>query len=145
MLYKSNLISYIIRIYLLFVFILLPAYSAAQNIQVKDIPRIDRLSTNRINEVFQDTEGYIWYGTEEGLYRDDGYDIYTIRSNFKMPDMLLDNAVICLGEDSITHNIWIGSNNGVYILNKQTFDINPIDIKELKEETVEGILVSANY
>lgn len=144
MLYKSNLISYIIRIYLLFVFILLPAYSAAQNIQVKDIPRIDRLSTNRINEVFQDTEGYIWYGTEEGLYRDDGYDIYTIRSNFKMPDMLLDNAVICLGEDSITHNIWIGSNNGVYILNKQTFDINPIDIKELKEETVEGILVSSD-
>lgn len=60
----------------------------AQKIKVKDIPHIDKLPINVINTIFQDSEGYMWYGTEDGLCRDDGYNIHTFRSDFKNPDIL---------------------------------------------------------
>lgn len=117
----------------------------ARNIQIKDIPHIDKLSTNVINTIFQDSEGYIWYGTAEGLCRDDGYNIHTFRSDFKDPDMMPSNVITCLGEDSITHNIWIGTDKGLYILNKQTYTIASADIAELKDINIEGIIVTSDH
>ena len=90
-------------------------------------------------------QGYIWYGTAEGLCRDDGYNIHTFRSDFKDPDMMPSNVITCLGEDSITHNIWIGTDKGLYILNKQTYTIASADIAELKDINIEGIIVTSDH
>ena len=121
MLRKAPFFSYVVRMVTFFGFLGLSLYMNARNIQIKDIPHIDKLSTNVINTIFQDSEGYIWYGTAEGLCRDDGYNIHTFRSDFKDPDMMPSNVITCLGEDSITHNIWIGTDKGLYILKQQSY------------------------
>ena len=145
MLRKAPFFSYVVRMVTFFGFLGLSLYMNARNIQIKDIPHIDKLSTNVINTIFQDSEGYIWYGTAEGLCRDDGYNIHTFRSDFKDPDMMPSNVITCLGEDSITHNIWIGTDKGLYILNKQTYTIASADIAELKDINIEGIIVTSDH
>lgn len=145
MLRKAPFFSYVVRMVTFFGFLGLSLYMNARNIQIKDIPHLDKLSTNVINTIFQDSEGYIWYGTAEGLCRDDGYNIHTFRSDFKDPDMMPSNVITCLGEDSITHNIWIGTDKGLYILNKQTYTIASADIAELKDINIEGIIVTSDH
>ena len=53
----------------------------SQNITITDIPTIDQLPVNAIHRVFRDSEGYMWYGTVNGLCRDDGYHVKVFRSN----------------------------------------------------------------
>ena len=64
MLRKAPFFSYVVRMVTFFGFLGLSLYMNARNIQIKDIPHIDKLSTNAINTIFQDSEGYIWYGTQ---------------------------------------------------------------------------------
>ena len=53
----------------------------AQEIVVKDIPSLDKLPVKAIHRIFQDSVGYIWYGTFNGLCRSDGYDVRVFRSD----------------------------------------------------------------
>lgn len=117
----------------------------AQKIKVKDIPHIDKLPINVINTIFQDSEGYMWYGTEDGLCRDDGYNIHTFRSDFKNPDIMLSNTITCLAEDSIMHHIWIGTTQGLYILDKRTYTISPVKTADLGKGNIDAINVTADH
>ena len=47
----------------------------AQDIVVREIPSLDKLPVNAIHRIFQDSDGYMWYGTFNGLCRNDGYNI----------------------------------------------------------------------
>ena len=60
MLRKAPFFSYVVRMVTFFGFLGLSLYMNARNIQIKDIPHIDKLSTNVINTIFQDSEGYIY-------------------------------------------------------------------------------------
>lgn len=77
-------------------------------------------------EYFQDSEGYIWYGTEDGLCCDDGYAIHTYRSDFRSPNLMSSNQVTCITEDK-HGRIWFGTERGAYILDKWTQQIIPIE------------------
>lgn len=128
------------------VFILiLPFRLYAQEIKVKEIPHIKQLPISVINTVFQDSEGYIWYGTDDGLCRDDGYNIHTFRSDFLNRDVVLrSNAITCLAEDSVSHHIWIGTNKGLYVLDKQFYTISAVDIEDIKDKIVEAIHIASD-
>ena len=77
-----------------------------------DIPTIDQLPVNAIHRVFRDSEGYMWYGTVNGLCRDDGYHVKVFRSDIDTPGLLEDNLVECIAEDK-KGNIWFGT-RGIY-------------------------------
>ena len=103
----------------------------SQNITITDIPTIDQLPVNAIHRVFRDSEGYMWYGTVNGLCRDDGYHVKVFRSDIDTPGLLEDNLVECIAEDK-KGNIWFGTDKGAYILNKSDYSVHPIDPKRLK-------------
>jgi len=58
--------------------------------------------------IFQDSRGYLWIGTENGLSRFDGVEF----KNFKKEDGLVDNKINTIFEDS-KGNLWIGTPRGV--------------------------------
>ena len=60
----------------------------SQNIGRFELPHYDQLPNKQIKKIFQDSEGFIWYCTEDGLCRDDGYNIQIFRSDFKTPDVI---------------------------------------------------------
>ena len=62
-----------IALTLLLCFILLSKSYGEKRLTGRVITTTDGLPTNRINDVVQDRDGYLWFGTSNGLCRYDGY------------------------------------------------------------------------
>ena len=93
---------------------------------VRNLPNSEQLPTKELLCIFQDSEGYMWYGTEGGgLCRDDGYMVKVFRSDFKNPGVLENNSVTCITEDG-EGKIWFGTKRGVYILSKTDYEIRAL-------------------
>ena len=133
------------RLGLLLVFLIQVMCLSAKKIQVHGLPHINQLPTHIINTVFQDSQGYIWYGTQDGLCRDDGYSVQTFRNDFLNVGMALkSNNITSLAEDSVANRIWIGTNRGLYILDKQNNRITAFDNEDMKERYVDNILMASD-
>ena len=121
----------------LFLFFLLPSMSA-QRYTITPLPNTQQLPVNEVTAILQDHEGYMWYGTSDGLCRDDGYDIRVLRSDFHTPGVLTRNFVNVIAEDSKGH-IWYSTRKGVYILDPKTFRNRSLDIDDLPERYISFI------
>ncbi len=91
----------------------------AQSIKFNHLTVEDGLSNNDVNTVVQDRTGFIWFGTDDGLNRYDGYNFKVFRHNPDDSNSISDNSIWSLTEDK-EGNIWIGTKAGV--LNK----FNPV-------------------
>jgi len=73
------------------------------------------LSQSNISSIFKDTDGIIWIGAEDGLFRyNRKVDDFT-RMNEGNAGLDINNVISMVGDDS--GNIWIGSFAGIYKLN----------------------------
>jgi ligand-binding sensor domain-containing protein len=61
----------------------------------------------QINVIFQDHAGFMWYGTNKGLFNFDGLN----QNRYTLKDSLADENVTALAEDSL-HRLWIGYKSG---------------------------------
>ena len=103
---------------------------------VRNLPNSEQLPTKELLCIFQDSEGYMWYGTEGGgLCRDDGYTVKVFRSDFKNPGVLENNSVTCITEDG-EGKIWFGTKRGVYILSKTDYEIRALADETIKSWTI---------
>jgi len=66
------------------------------------------LPGNTITDIMQDSKGYIYFGTYEGLVRFDGFDFLTINKNYSKKLNFVSARIIF--QDS-KDNFWIGSND----------------------------------
>lgn len=90
------------------------------------------LSNNSVNAVFQDSYGFMWFGTFDGLNRYDGYNFKVYRNQANDPASLVDNQVEAIVEDA-DKNLWIGTKNGACIYYPQTGKFTPILYQPFKE------------
>lgn len=65
-----------------------------------------------MNAILQDKLGFIWFGTQEGLARYDGYEFRVFKHNAQDSQSIGDNSIwsIISGEDDI---LWIATNGGL--------------------------------
>ncbi len=75
----------------------------------------DGLSQSTVYNILQDSKGYLWFGTANGLNRYDGYNFQIFSNNPLDSTTISDNGIIAIHEDKKGH-IWIGTSEGV--LNK---------------------------
>jgi ligand-binding sensor domain-containing protein/methyl-accepting chemotaxis protein len=81
------------------------------------------LAHNKVNTIYQDLEGFLWFGTNEGLSRYDGYSIVNYRHNPKDTTSLKDNIIKSLIVDR-KGDLWIGADGRglmIYDRNKDRF------------------------
>ena len=96
------------------------AFSKGQNYYSKQLTINDGISHNTIETVFQDSDGFMWFATHNGLNRYDGYQIKTYQNDSSDEYSISDNRLSCINED-LRGNLWIGtSGNGVNKFNKET-------------------------
>jgi PAS domain S-box-containing protein len=69
------------------------------------------LSSSTIHCVFQDTRGFLWFGTNNGLNKYDGYNFKTYRYQPENPHGLSENVVRTIIEDR-AGDLWIGTFGG---------------------------------
>jgi ligand-binding sensor domain-containing protein/serine phosphatase RsbU (regulator of sigma subunit) len=94
--------------------------SVSQNVKFNKISQDDGLSQASVNALFQDSEGFIWIGTQDGLNRYDGYHIKTFKTDQNNKNSLSSNEINCLFEDK-NGLIFIGTNDqGLSVYNKYT-------------------------
>ena len=75
------------------------------------------LSNNSVECSLQDDDGFLWFGTINGLNRFDGYTFKTFHYDPADSTSIGSNFIRCLYNDD-HHTIWVGTNKGIYTYNK---------------------------
>ncbi|UUF16614.1 MULTISPECIES: two-component regulator propeller domain-containing protein [Flavobacterium] len=90
----------------------------AQEYYFKHFQVEEGLSNNTVLTSLQDEDGFMWFGTKDGLNRFDGYRFKTYRSNADPIHTLGSNYIQSLHEYKGV--IWVGTDKGLYQHDKKT-------------------------
>lgn len=110
----------------------LPGYS--ENVSPYFFSQIgieDGLTQSTVTNIFQDTDGYLWLGTQGGVHRYDGHEFRVFKNNPADSCSLTDNNVQDIGEDR-NKNIWVITDNGVHKITHRTGKIKRYHVKETR-------------
>ncbi len=106
----------------------------------------DGLSQATVLSIFQDSQGYIWLGTESGLNRYDGYEIRRYSRERGRAKGLASDLVWAMDEDS-AGSIWLATEGGgiaVWDRNTDRFHTHRYrddDPSSLSSDTVRNLLI----
>ncbi len=76
------------------------------------------LAHNGVTAILEDSKGFLWFGTYDGLNRYDGHEIVTFKNTVNS-ELFLSNRIRALAED-INGNIWIGTDEGITLYDPLT-------------------------
>jgi len=85
----------------------------AQNYWFKRYDNRDGLSFNNINCSVQDSKGFLWFGTWDGLNRFDGHEFKIFRTDNKQLKAIGNNFISSLYVGN-TDTLWVGTHNGLW-------------------------------
>jgi signal transduction histidine kinase/ligand-binding sensor domain-containing protein/CheY-like chemotaxis protein len=88
-----------------------PAFTQDLGLKISRLNSANGISQNSIQCILKDSYGYMWFGTEDGLNKYDGYKYTTYKHLFKNPESLPANNVFAICEDK-DRNIWVGTRLG---------------------------------
>jgi ligand-binding sensor domain-containing protein len=119
--YQTN--AQLVLRFLFVVFMLMIVHkSIAQHEKNKIIKRYsikDGLSQAVVNSIEQDDKGWMWFATDDGLNRFDGYSFTSFKFDKSGPNQFHDNFVQRLFKDS-KGRLWVSSRRGLYQFNLST-------------------------
>lgn len=104
----------------------LPLCSFPQPVTIKfsHLSTNSGLSQSNVTCILQDRAGFLWFGTQNGLNRWDGYQFTVYRNDPKDPASLSNNYIRSLTEDA-RGNIWIGTwGGGINRLNENKYSFS---------------------
>src|SRR5512138_587053 len=84
------------------------AADALRHARFQHITTDDGLSRSFVQAILKDSQGFLWFGTEDGLNRYDGHSFTIYRRDPKDPESLPSSMAGVLFEDS-KKRLWIGS------------------------------------
>lgn len=86
------------------------------------------LPNGPVTEIVQDSDGFLWFGTREGVHRFDGYDVRTFSHERGNPDSLIDSHVFAFDLDP-SGRLWVGTGKGIscFMADTETFQNYRLD------------------
>jgi len=78
----------------------------SQPIKFNHLSMKDGLSNNVVYSILQDKRGFMWFTTNDGLNRYDGYSLKAFRNNPSYTNSISDNSVWSIFEDSKGYMDW---------------------------------------
>jgi ligand-binding sensor domain-containing protein len=84
---------------------------AGDPVKFSQINTMEGLSQGTVNCILKDRYGFMWFGTQDGLNRFDGYHFTVYRNKPGNPGSIPDNQVRCIYEDNRA-NLWVGTLGG---------------------------------
>lgn len=73
-----------------------------------------------VRDMVKDHEGFLWIGAEPGLVRFDGKQFKKFLHNPKDSTSLSNDNIFRIWVDSLKHEIWFGTGNGISVLDTKT-------------------------
>ncbi|MBN2355424.1 hypothetical protein JXO59_04885 [candidate division KSB1 bacterium] len=123
------------------------SYALEEYIRFRRLSTTDGLSQNTVRDILQDSRGFMWFATQDGLNRYDGYTFYPYRHNPDDSCSLSNNLVICMAEDH-SGALWIGAwHGGLNKLDRATdcmhhYRHHPGDSSSLSDNDITALIVS---
>jgi len=77
------------------------------------------LSNTTVLCILQDSRGFMWFGTRDGLNRYDGTKVTVYKNNPRVTSSIRDNFIRCIYEDT-NYNLWIGTSYGLASFDPKT-------------------------
>ncbi|MGH2645807.1 MAG: ligand-binding sensor domain-containing protein, partial [Chitinophagaceae bacterium] len=96
---------------LLLIVFILPLHAQQTNFKFTNYTINSGLSDGMVSSITQDSQGFMWFGTEDGLDRFDGYEFHNFHHDPFDSSTLSDNTITALMTDS-RGELWIGTLNG---------------------------------
>ena len=90
------------------------AQVANEHYYFKNLSVQNGLSQNTVNAILQDKQGFMWFGTKDGLNRYDGLSFRKFKHDNRSRQSIGNNFITALYEDA-EGNIWIGTDVGLYV------------------------------
>jgi signal transduction histidine kinase/streptogramin lyase len=120
------------------------AYPQNQPIHFDHLGTGDGLSHSNVLSITQDSRGFMWFGTWEGLNKYDGYNIKVYKNNPQDKNSIPDNFISGFAK-SKNGGLWIGTGNGVCRYNSSTeqftrYQHNPANTNSLGATGVNNLL-----
>ncbi len=100
------------------------------------------LSQSSIYSVIQDSKGFLWFGTQDGLNKYDGYNFTVYKSDIEDTNSLSHNVVLTLSEDTTGNDrmLWIGTEAG----GVNSLDLTTNTIKHYTHDPSDSSSISSN-
>jgi len=92
---------------------------AGQNFQFEHLSTAQGLSDNNVTCILQDSRGFLWFGTQNGLNRYDGYTFKVFVLDPEDSTTISNNLIGTIYEDR-SQTLWIGAANGLNKFDRQT-------------------------
>lgn len=108
----------------------------------------DGLSQSAVLSIHQDSQGFMWFGTENGLNRYDGYEFEQYMRERGNPGSLRNDFIFALDEDD-AGRIWVATNGGgLAVFDRQnetfrSFRHDPADPASLAGNVVRALLIDS--
>ncbi len=131
--------KFLLTVFLVFIF-LLHIKSQETDLHFSHITTNEGLSNNFITCINQDKMGFMWFGTDEGLNRYDGYSVKVFKKILGDSLSIADNIIYDICTDYLD-NIWVGTQNGICYFNydKENFSTYILDPKRLNINTANRV------
>ncbi len=95
----------------------------SQDFKVGPLPTQSQLPSSGIHCLFQDSEGYLWYGTERaGACRDNGYQVEVFCPS-KVSSLAESDQILCIGETK-DGDILLGTQAGLFRIDKKSYQLH---------------------
>ncbi|GAB6091243.1 ligand-binding sensor domain-containing diguanylate cyclase [Spirochaeta dissipatitropha] len=98
------------------------------NVSAIDTPRFEQLSyrdglvNSAVSSIIRDPDGYLWFGSQSGLHRYDGYSMEVITS-VPFSDEGLNHHLVQTLYMSNQNSIWIGTYDGINVLDLNDYSM----------------------
>ena len=128
-------------IWIFIITVLLSTFAFPQTVRFNRLSNEDGLSSNNVYDIIQDQLGFLWFATDDGLNRFNGYDFKIFRNDPSNKNSISGNSIWALREDS-KGKIWIGTKNGwldCYDPVTERFNNLKIESKITGENTITAI------
>ena len=87
------------------------------------------LANSHTHDIFQDSKGFIWISTENGLSRFDGVKFTTFNYDRNNPNSLASNVTCTVFEDS-NGTYWVGTSAGLQIFDTDYNSFTKINLED---------------
>ncbi len=97
--------------FLVFNFIQLTIFSQKNSVKFQVIPLEQGLSNKAISAIVEDPEGFLWFATQDGLNKYNGYEFKVFQNDPSDVNTISNNNIFSLIQDKDGY-LWLGTENG---------------------------------
>ncbi|WP_158285120.1 two-component regulator propeller domain-containing protein [Arenibacter aquaticus] len=108
---------------LIIIFLINLSVGWSQEYEFQHITTVNGLSHNEVRKIVKDNQGFLWFGTQNGLNRFDGYRFKVFKNVPNDSSSIIGDKIYSLAVSK--DKLWVGTITGLSVINTVTLEVIP--------------------